>query len=204
MKARRRFRRSFSLVVALAVGGSHAPAAAAASDPLRHLDVGYVEEVTRHLGTIGSSPLGFRVLGTPQDQETAEYIAGEMTSIGLEGVDVEEFTGDGWLFEGGSVRVAGGGLDASFEATSNGGVPGTEYGGVSGPVVPVGYGTRPEYRGLDVEGKIVFAWWDYDNLGIWPNYIAYEAYAHGADAVIMRIGTGQLLVLRRRWPGAGE
>jgi Iap family predicted aminopeptidase len=49
----------------------------------------------------------------------------------------------------------------------------------------VGYGSAPEYRGLDVEGKIVLAWWDYDTYGMWPNYIAYEAEIHGAKAVIM-------------------
>jgi len=172
-------------VLALAMGVLQAGGAGAQPDPLQHLDVGYVEEVTRHLGTIGSSPLGFRAMATPEDRETAEYIAGEMASIGLEDVAVETFTGDGWRYEGGSVQVSGGGLDATFTATSNGGVPGTRPKGVEGEVVFVGYGTRPEYRGLDVEGKIALAWWDYDSLGIWPNYIAYEAKVHGAKAVIM-------------------
>jgi len=175
-----------ALVVALATTlGLPASVAGAQGDPLAHLDMGYVEEVTRHLGTNGSSPLGFRVLGTPEDQETAGYVADQMRAIGLEDVAVESFTGDGWRFRGGSVDVQGGGLDASFDASSNGGVPGTAPGGVSGKVVFVGYGTTSEYRGLDVEGKIVFANWDYDHLGIWPNYLAYEATVHGAKAVIM-------------------
>ncbi len=185
MKVRRSLAFVPALALALGVGVVTPAGAGVRPDPLQHLDMDYVEEVTGHLATIGSSPLGFRVLGTPQDRETADYIAGEMSSIGLEDVGVEEFTGDGWLFEGGSVQAHGSGLNATFEASSNGGVPGTGRGGVSGRVVSVGYGTRPEYRGLDVRGKIVFARWDYDNLGIWPNYIAYEAKAHGAEAVIM-------------------
>lgn len=145
----------------------------------------YVEEVTQHLTTIGSTEMGFRVMGTPQDEETANYLAEQMDAIGLEGATVEEFTGDGWLFEGGSVEVAGPGIDRTFKATSNGSVPGTGPEGVSGKLVFVGKGTAPEYRGIDAEGKIAFAWWDYDRLGIWPNYIAYEAKAHGAKAVII-------------------
>lgn len=176
---------SLGAVLALVMGAVQAGMAGAQPDPLQHLDMDYVEEVTRHLGTIGSSPLGFRAMATPEDQEAAEYLAAEMISIGLEGVDVETFTGDGWRYQGGSVEVSGGGLDATFTATSIGGVSGTRQKGVTGQVVFVGYGTAPEYRDLDVEGKIVFAWWDYDSLGIWPNYIAYEAELHGAKAVIM-------------------
>jgi Peptidase family M28 len=187
MKQRRWSARAASLgaVLALAAGALQPGVAAAQPDPLQHLDMAYVEEVTRHLGTIGSSPLGFRAMATPEDQETAEYLAGQMSSIGLQDVNVETFTGDGWRYQGGSVEVSGGGLDAAFTATANGGVPGTRPKGVTGRVVFVGYGTAPEYRGLDVEGKIAFAWWDYDSLGIWPNYIAYEAELHGAKAVIM-------------------
>ena len=128
--------------------------------------------------------------GTPQDEETANYLADQMDAIGLEDVSVESLTTDGWLFSGGSVTAKGGGIDRTFRFSSLGGVPGTPAGGVSARIVPVGYGTAPEYEGLDVEGKIVFAWWDYDNLGIWPNYIAYEAHAHGAEAVIIASAPG--------------
>ena len=152
---------------------------------LKSLDMGYVEKITEHLGTIGSSKLGFRVTGTPQDEETATYIAGQMDAIGLEDVSIESHTTDGWLFSGGSVHAKGPRLDRSFQVSSLGGVLGTPPGGVSGRIVPVGFGTASEYEGLNVQGKIAFAWWDYDNKGIWPNYIAYEAMAHGAKAVII-------------------
>ena len=162
-----------------------------AVDPLlKSLDMQYVKQVTKHLGTIGANEDGFRVTGTPQDEETANYLADQMDAIGLEDVSVESLTTDGWLFSGGSVTAKGGGIDRTFRVSSLGGVPGTAPGGVSGRIVPVGYGTAPEYEGLDVQGKIAFAWWDYDNLGIWPNYIAYEAHAHGADAVIIASAPG--------------
>ena len=161
------------------------------TDPLlESLDMRYVKQVTKHLGTIGANEDGFRVTGTPQDEETANYLADQMDAIGLEDVSVEPLTTDGWLFSGGSVTAKGVGIDRTFRISSLGGVPGTVPGGVSGRIVPVGYGTAPEYDGLDVKGKIVFAWWDYDNLGIWPNYIAYEAHAHGADAVIIASAPG--------------
>ena len=162
-----------------------------ATDPLlESLDMQYVKQITKHLGTIGANEDGFRVTGTPQDEATASYLADQMDAIGLEDVSVESLTTDGWLFSGGSVTAKGGGLDRTFRVSSLGGVPGTSAGGASGRIVPVGYGTAPEYEGLDVEGKIAFAWWDYDNLGIWPNYIAYEAHAHGAEAVIIASAPG--------------
>ncbi len=159
---------------------------------LAALDMNYVEQVTTHLTTIGSHEMGFRVFGTPQDHETANYIAAEMRRLGLRRVKVERVPGDGWLFEGGSVQVDGNGLSASFDASSLGSVPGTPSGGITGEVVFVGYGTAPEYEGLDVEGKIVFAWWNFDALGIWPNMIASEATIHGATAAIIASGPGHI------------
>jgi hypothetical protein len=148
----------------------------------------YVEEVTKHLTTIGSNSMGFRVFGTPQDKETADYIAQQMKAVGVQDVNVESLKGDGWLFKGGSVKFTAGSTSATFDASSLGGVPGTPAEGVSGQVVPVGYGTAPEYKGIDVKDKIAFAWWDYDNKGIWPNLLAEEAHVHGAKAIIIASG----------------
>lgn len=158
--------------------------------PLDALDMGYVEKVTTDLTGIGSTPAGFRVFGTPQDRQTARYLARRMDALGLRDVGVEKMRGDGWLFEGASVGIRGGGAKAGFDAASLGGVPGTPKNGVSGKVVDVGYGTAPEYRGLNVRGKIVFARWDFDNRGIWPNLIAEEAKLHGAKAAIIASGPG--------------
>jgi hypothetical protein len=159
---------------------------------LAALDMNYVQQVTTHLTTIGANPMGFRVFGTPEDRETANYLSNQMRALGLSNVKVERVKGDGWLFKGGSVEASGNGLDASFAVSSLGSVPGTPRNGVTGEVVFVGYGTAPEYEGLDVEGKIVFAWWNYDALGVWPNMIASEATIHGAKAAIIASGPGHI------------
>jgi len=159
--------------------------------PIDSLDMDYVEKVTTDLTEIGSTPAGFRVFGTPQDKQTAKYLAGRMDALGLRDVGVERMRGDGWLFKGASVNIRGDGARAEFEAASLGGVPGTPKHGVSGKVVDVGYGTAPEYEGLNVRGKIVFARWDFDNRGIWPNLIAEEAKLHGAKAAIIASGPDQ-------------
>ena len=118
----------------------------AAAPLLKSLDMQYVKQVTKHLGTIGANEDGFRVTGTPQDEETANYLADQMDAIGLEDVSVEPLTTDGWLFSGGSVTAKGGGIDRTFRVSSLGGVPGTPAGGVSGRIVPVGYGTAPSTK----------------------------------------------------------
>jgi len=152
----------------------------------------YVEQVTTHLTTIGANPMGFRVFGTAANRETANYLADEMRALDLSQVNVEDVPGDGWEFKGGSVEVSGRNLDDIFEVSSLGSVPGTPSGGITGEVVFVGYGTAPEYEGLDVEGKIVFAWWNFDARGIWPNMIASEATIHGATAAIIASGPGHV------------
>ncbi|GIK77692.1 MAG: M28 family peptidase [Acidobacteria bacterium] len=163
----------------------------AAVSPVDALDMGYVERVTADLTEIGSTPAGFRVFGTPQDRQTARYLSARMEALGLDDVGVERMRGDGWLFKGASVDIHGGGGNAEFDAASLGGVPGTPKHGVSGKVVDVGYGTAPEYRGLNVRGKVVYARWDFDNRGIWPNLIAEEAKLHGAKAAIIASGPDQ-------------
>jgi hypothetical protein len=182
------------VIVGLAAFARPGPAAGGATpeDLLGRLDLDYVAEVTTHLTTIGSTAKGFRVFGTPQDRETAEYLAGQMRALGLEDVAVEDVKGDGWLFEGASVRLSGQDLDGTLEAASLGGVPGTGREGIGGEVIHVGYGTAPEYEGRDVRGKVVFAWWDFDKRGIWPNLIAEEAMVHGAKAAIIASGPGHI------------
>ena len=113
-----------------------------------------------------------------------------MNTLGLQRVAVEKMTGDGWLFKGASVALSGGGLNAAFKAASL--VVCRALGRRPYLLVDVGYGTAPEYEGLDVRGKVVFAWWDFDHRGIWPNLIAEEAKLHGAKATIIASGPGHI------------
>ena len=173
------------LAVATVMAAGPAPVSPAAPDPLAYLDTNYIRQVTEHLTTIGSSPLGFRIFGTPQDEETANYLADQMNSLGLEDVGVEQVPGGGWLFKGASVEVDAPRTHRDFEAASFAGVPGTGPDGVSGPVVFAGYGTKSDFDAVDVTGKIAFVWWDYQHVGMWANWLAIEAEIHGAKAVII-------------------
>ncbi len=166
---------------ALLAGMLAAQPARARGDPLAYLDMGYVRQVIEDLTAIGSTDLGFRAFGTPQDLETAQYIAQEMETLGLEDVALEPVVGDGWLFEGASVTVG----DRTLPAGALGGVEGTGPEGVAGRLVFVGKGRARDYERLDadVTGAIVLAWWDAEIM--WPNHIAYEAKAHGADALVI-------------------
>jgi hypothetical protein len=159
--------------------------APASPDPLASLDTAYIKQVTRHLTSIGSSPLGFRVFGTPQDKEAANYLAGQMTSLGLENVGVEQVPGDGWLLEGASVEIDAPGARRTFQAASFGGAPGTSPGGVSGEFVFAGGGPKSGFDAADVAGKIAFVRWNYRRTYIWLNQIAMEGAAHGAEAVVL-------------------
>ena len=87
-----------------------------------------------------------------------------MHALGLEDVTTERMTGDAWLFEGARRSSAAPGRPHLPSGVPRG-VPGTGPAPIRGRVVHVGYGTAPEYEGLDVRGKIVFAWWDFDNRG---------------------------------------
>jgi hypothetical protein len=67
------------------------------------------------------------------------------------------------------VRAAG-----TFEAGSIGDVSGTGSEDVSRPIGYAGGGTARDYHRLhlDPTGKIVFAWWNPDD--VWPNHMAYR------------------------------
>ncbi|HEX5950617.1 MAG TPA: hypothetical protein VFZ96_06410, partial [Actinomycetota bacterium] len=169
-------------VTALLAGLVTVASPAVAQDGLvAHLDMDYVRQVIENLTAIGSTEQGFRAFGTPQDLASAEYVADEMTALGLDDVALEPVPGDGWLFEGASVTVGTKTLPAGAFA----GVEGTGPAGVSGRLVFAGIGASRDYErlGVDVTGKIVLAWWndEYD----WPNHMAYEAKLRGADALII-------------------
>ena len=101
------------------------------------IDAAYLRQVVAHLSAIGSSPLGFRATGTPEDRAVAEFAAGEMRRSGLADVALEPVSVDGWRFESARVAVTGG---PHYECASMGGAPPTGQDGVLGPLVDVGTG----------------------------------------------------------------
>ena len=152
------------------------------------LDAAYMRSIIEDITQIGSSPMGFRTAGTPEDLATATYIVDRMRQIGLEGAGIEEVPTDMWRFLGASLAVTAGGRTWTFDAASQGGVPPTPSGGLTGPIAYVGEGSAIEYdaleaRGVSVEGKLALANWDSDD--VWTNHIAMEAIARGALGTII-------------------
>lgn len=139
----------------------------------------YLRSVVARLSSIGSSPLGFRVTGTPEDRKTAEYVAGELDAIGLDDVRLEPVSVDAWRFRGARLDVG----NESFECATFGGAPPTPAEGLEGELADAGRGTRRDLAKRDVAGKILLVDWRGDQL-LWPSYLAAEAAEHGAVGIV--------------------
>jgi transcriptional regulator with XRE-family HTH domain len=120
------------------------------------VDASRLREVVERLASIGSSPAGFRVTGTPEDREAAEYVAGELRDIGLADVGVEEVAVDGWRFRDAWVEPEGG---TRLPASSMGGVPPTPPGGINARLVDAGTAEARRLDRLDVAGALVLVDW---------------------------------------------
>jgi Iap family predicted aminopeptidase len=143
------------------------------------VDEAFMRSIVMRMSKIGSSQIGFRVAGTPEDDEVCALITDVMGQIGLEDVRLEPVPVDGWRF-GGAALTAGG---ESFACAAFGGTPPTPAGGVEGELVFAGRGSRGELARLDVAGKIVLFDWPGDHL-VWPSLTAAEATRAGALAVV--------------------
>ncbi|MFA5895770.1 MAG: M28 family peptidase [Thermoplasmata archaeon] len=157
------------------------------------LDVDYMRGIIEHITSIGSSPLGFRTAGTPEDFKTASYIVAEMKRIGLKDAGLETVTVDMWRFLGASLTVTAGGTTWTFQAASQGGVPPTPKKGLTGDILFVGKGRAMDYevlesKGISAKGKLVLADWDADE--VWTNHIAMEAIARGALGTVITVLPG--------------
>jgi aminopeptidase YwaD len=139
----------------------------------------FMRSLVEQMSAIGSSPLGFRVAGTPEDDEVCALIADAMRSIGLEDVRLEPVPVDGWRFRDAALEVAG----ESFPCASFGGSPPTPPGGIEGDLVFVGRGSRVELARTGVRGRIVLVDWPGDHF-LWPSLTAAEATRAGALAVV--------------------
>jgi hypothetical protein len=148
------------------------------------IDVRHLRAVVERLAGVGSSPLGFRTTGTPEDREVAEYAATEMRSIGLAGVAVEEVKVDGWRFEGASLEAVG----DRIQASSMGGVPPTPPGGLEAPLVDAGAAEPRRLDRLDLTGAIALVDWRREALPLCD--IALELGLRGAVGVVANCPAG--------------
>jgi len=144
------------------------------------IDVDYMRSVVERLAASGSSPLGFRLAGTPEEVALSGWIAEQMQAIGLVDVALEPVPVDAWRFHGARVEALG----RVFECASFGGAVPTPPGGVTGEVAFVGRGARDEIAGLDLRGKVVIIDWRGTDL-LWPSMSAAEAARAGAVAALV-------------------
>ncbi|MEA2280149.1 MAG: hypothetical protein QOK21_756 [Solirubrobacteraceae bacterium] len=144
------------------------------------VDVDYMRRVIERLAATGSSPLGFRLAGTPEEVALSGWIAEQMEAIGLVDVALEPVPVDAWRFRGAFVQALG----RVIECASFGGAVPTPSGGVGGELVFVGRGTRDEIEGLDLRGKVVIIDWRGTDL-LWPSMPAAEAARAGAVAALV-------------------
>jgi Iap family predicted aminopeptidase len=161
------------------------PAAASASGMLTYdqaIDYlyakGYPNNIETYLDNLGTSPLGYRLAGTPADNEAAYYLSDKLSAMGLS-VTMERVPVDVWDVRGASVTVGAN----EFECSQFAGVPGTDADGITADVVYVGSGLAADYIGVDVKGKIVVVDSSMDNF--WFNLQGDEATRNGAKAVIL-------------------
>jgi Iap family predicted aminopeptidase len=137
-----------------------------------------------HLAGLGSSPLGFRTTGTPEDRAAAEYAAGELRAAGLSDVAVEEVAVDGWRFEGAWLEAGG----RRIEASSMGGVPPTPEDGLEAPLVDAGAAERSRLDRLDLTGAIALVDWKRAAFPLCD--IALELALRGAIGVVANAPAG--------------
>lgn len=114
------------------------------------LDQDHLRRVIGRLTAIGSSPIGFRNTGTPEDAAVADFVAEQMRRLGLHDVAIEPVEVDAWRFLAASVAVgtdagAASSAQPTYRAVSFGGVPATPPGGISARLVDIGDGRRTRW-----------------------------------------------------------
>lgn len=161
---------------------------------IKNIDVHYAYEFAKKLETFKcNAVLGYRTAGSRAELQTGNLIYEEMKKIGLDQVVKDEITLDSWEFQKAKLSFTSkGGKKYQFEL----GAYQTQF-NTNGPqefsLVYVGKGTAEDYMGIDVRGKLVLV--DINQREEWwINYPVYEAYLHGAAALIavQESGYGQI------------
>ena len=171
-----------ALVLALAAAVLLLPAAASAMTYDEAIDYlfakGYPQNVETYLNNLGTSPLGYRLAGTPSDNQSARYIADKLRAMGLSNVRLEKVPVDVWDVRGASLAVG----KEEYTCSQFAGVPGVDE-PVTAEVVYLGNGLAADYDKVDVRGKIVLV--DSAMDSFWFNLQGAEAAKHGAAAAVL-------------------
>jgi hypothetical protein len=148
------------------------------------IDPTYLTRVVDQLASIGSSPLGFRTTGTPEDEAVAAFVSAEMREMGLVDVAIEPVDVDGWRFRSAALQVG----DTTYEGSSFGGVMPTPPNGVQGQLIDIGTGLRRQLDTLDLDGSIALL--DWRHRGVAPYAIAFELLERGVIAMAVTCPAG--------------
>jgi len=133
----------------------------------------------------------WRPAGSDADHAYANYLEAEMTAIGLENVTKEPFPVHAYHYGGASVQVVSPVAGDVWLACGYSGLPGTTVspdadpdGSITADIVYVGLGTKYDYEGKDVEGKLVLVDVSEEDM-YWLQYPHYEAELHGAIGMVV-------------------
>ncbi|MDO4825761.1 MAG: hypothetical protein Q4A80_06690, partial [Bacillota bacterium] len=121
---------------------------------------------------------GGRNAGSDAEHAAADYLVGVMKDIGLADVEKQAAQCDRWQFNSASLTIDGKDYNVYTYATAS-----TPAEGLTAEVVYVNKGTRQDYEGLDVTGKIVLLDIDQRN-DWWITYPMLEAMHQGAVGVL--------------------
>ena len=151
---------------------------------LKALDVSWSYRLAKEMEKNASNPaLGYRTAGSAAELATGELLADTMRSLGFPKVYKDAIKVDAWEFQrailtfhtkdGAARTVQLGSYQTNF--VTDGAVPFS--------TVYVGKGTKFDYEGKDVRGKLVLV--DINQRDEWwINYPVYQAHLKGAAAVI--------------------
>ncbi len=132
----------------------------------------------------GSGLMAWRGVGSDPAHEYADYLAGEMTDIGLADVAKEEFPAHAYNYGGASVQIVSPFEGDVWLAAGHGGLPGTPADGITADIVYVGLGTKYDYEGKNVAGKLVLIDVSEEEM-FWLQYPLMEAEVHGAVGAVV-------------------
>jgi hypothetical protein len=134
----------------------------------------------------------WRPAGSDADHAYADYLVDEMNnSIGLENVTKEAFDVHAYHYGGASVQVVSPVTGDEWLACGYSGLPGTTVspyadpdGSITAEIVYVGLGTKYDYEGKNVTGKLVLVDVSEEEM-FWLQYPHYEAEFQGAIGMVV-------------------
>jgi hypothetical protein len=132
----------------------------------------------------GSGLMAWRGVGSDPAHEYADYLVKEMKSIGLKDVKKEAFPAHAYNYGGASVQIVSPVQSDVWLAAGHGGLPGTGPRGITADIVYVGLGTKYDYEGKDVSGKLVLVDVSEEEM-FWLQYPHMEAEVHGALGLVV-------------------